>query len=184
MQLLDVLTLNQEPQTRGELTETIKEALAYFPEQMWEGVNYLGNINIDHHLRIKSREELHGAFIVNGLVEKLRELKRLLDIRELLLALTQDPVIITYYHYELNRFRRIINLVRDYVAKDVGMISLFETEDETAVRIAAHGLGHNQGLSHHQEPVGLMYVGLLDGSPIIKNGFCDDCKTKLESTLA
>jgi hypothetical protein len=49
--------------------------------------------------------------------------------------------------------RRIVNLVRDYVASDVGMISLFGSDEESAVWISAHGLGHSRGLVHHTEPI-------------------------------
>ena len=184
MQLLDVLTLNQEPRTGEELTGLVREAMRYFPEETWEGVNYLGNLDLEHHVRIKADEKSQGAFIVNTLLEKMRELRNLLESRGLLLGLTQDPVILSYYRFDVDRFRRIINLVRDYVSSDVGLISLFETNEETAIRVSAHGLGHNQGLIHHSDPVDLMYVGLLDGKPIAEDGFCDDCQTRLDEKIA
>jgi len=184
LQLLDVLTLNQEPRTGEELTDLVREAMRYFPEEIWEGVNYLGNLDVEHHVRIEANEKPRGAFNVNTLLERMRELRRLLETRGLLLGLTRDPVILSYYRFDVDRFRRIINLVRDYVASDVGLISLFETDEETAIRISAHGLGHNQGLTHHPEPVDLMYVGLLDGKPIGEDGFCDDCRTRLDEKIA
>jgi len=184
LQLLDVLTLNQEPRTGEELTGLVREAMRYFPEETWEGVNYLGNLDLEHHVRIEANETPRGAFIVNTLLDRMRELRRLLESRGLLLGLTRDPVILSYYRFDVDRFRRVINLVRDYVTSDVGLISLFETDEETAVRVSAHGLGHNQGLIHHPEPVDLMYVGLLDGKPITEDGFCDDCRSRLEEKIA
>ena len=92
----------------------------------------------------------------------MRALKKLLKSRGILIGLTLDPIIVSYVQFDADRFRRVINLVRDYVTSDVGFISLFDTYEETAIRISAHGLGHNQGLTHHQELVDLMYVWLLD----------------------
>jgi len=158
--------------------------MRYFPEDTWEGINYLGNLDLEYHVRIKANQEPRGAFIVNTLVERLRSLKKLLKSRGVLIGLTLDPIIVSYFQFDVSIFRRITNLVRDYVTSDVGFISLFDTDEETAIRISAHGLGHNQGLSHHHEPVDLMYVGLLDGKPIRNDGFCEDCQTKLEKRLA
>jgi hypothetical protein len=83
--------------------------------------------------------------------------------------------VVSYYDFREDRFSRIVNLVRDYVASDVGMVSIYGSDEESAVRISAHGLGHNRGLLHHPDPIGLMYVGLTDGSPLTRDGFCDDC---------
>lgn len=157
--------------------------MRYFPEDTWEGINYLGNLDLEHHVRIKANQEHRGAFIVNTLVEKMRVLKKLLKSQGILLGLTLDPIIFSYFQFDANRFRRIINLVRDYVTLDVGFISLFDTDEETAIRISAHCLGHNQGLSHHHEPVDLMYVWLLDGKPVRNDGFCEACQTKLKKRL-
>lgn len=183
MQLLDLLTLNEGPRTGEALTEFIRDAMSYFPDESWQGINYLGNIDLEHGIEVRAREEERGAFTVRDLVGRLRELKRLLESRGLLLGLTRDPVVVSYYNFEEDRFRRIVNLVRDYVASDVGVISLYGSDDESAVRISAHGLGHNRGLLHHPEPIDLMYVGLTDGAPLERNGFCDDCLSKLRERL-
>ena len=91
-------------------------------------------------------------------------------------------MIITFFRLESNVFQNVAGLVRDYVTDDVGMVSLFETDEEEGRRVAAHGLSHNRGLVHHEEPLGLMYVGLLDGLPIQTNGFCVECRDKLEKS--
>jgi len=98
------------------------------------------------------------------------------------LAMTHDPVIVMYHRFEVDRFKRTINIVHDYVSNDVGMISLYETDEDAVAKVAAHGLGHNQGLAHHVEPVDLMYVGLLHGRSIEIDGFCNECKRKLKKS--
>lgn len=181
MQTLDMLTINEEPENKENLLEIVWNAFDYFPEDIWEGVKYLGNISVKHDLKIKSKERFYGAFIFDNLIDRIREMKNVLKTRGLLLAVTHDPVIAIYHRFELERFKRIINLIRDYVSKDLGMVSLFEMGEETATKIAAHGLGHNQGLRHHAEPIDLMYARLLNGHPIKKNGFCSQCQRKLKN---
>ena len=80
----------------------------------------------------------------------MKELKRILNVKDLLLALTLDPVVLVYHRFLSNGFKRVVNLVRDYVSDDIGVISLFETDGEIGIKIAAHGLGHNQGLNRKE----------------------------------
>jgi len=184
LQLVEVLTLNEDTRDGEELLEVIWGALKYFPGYTWESVNYRGNLDIGHHLEIERDSRRYGAFLVNRLVSHVRKLKKAFRTDALLLALTRDPVIITFFRLESNVFRNVAGLVRDYVTDDVGMVSLFETDEEDGRRVAAHGLGHNRGLVHHEEPLGLMYVGLLDGLPIQTNGFCVECSDKLEKSAS
>jgi len=51
---------------------------------------------MDSDLEISVREEVYSAFIFNSLMVKVRELKKMLRVGELLLALTNDPVIFIY----------------------------------------------------------------------------------------
>lgn len=181
LQSLDLLTINDEPGNKEDLVEIMWRAFRYFPEGLWTGVNYVGNVNVKHDLEIESNEEVHGAFIFSRLVRKVRKMKRCRRIEDLLLAVTHDPVIIMYHRFELEKFKRIIDLVHDYVSNDVGILSLFNTDEQVGTKIAAHGLGHNQGLAHHTEPIDLMYVRLLKGNPIKIDGFCIECKKKLKN---
>lgn len=183
MQSLDMLTINEELKNKEDLMEIMWKAFNYFPEGVWKGVSYVGNFNVKHDLKIKSKEEVYGTFIFPHLVRKIREMKNVLKVEDLLLAVTHDPVIVTYHRFELDRFKRIINLIHDYVSNDVGIISLFKTDEDAATKIAAHGLGHNQGLKHHSEPIDLMYVRLLDECPIKIDGFCNECQRKMKSRL-
>ena len=70
-----MLTLNEKHRVEDDLIEIICRALSYFPEEPWEGVNYLGNMDVEHHLEIRSRDELHGAFIIEQLMNKIRKMK-------------------------------------------------------------------------------------------------------------
>lgn len=180
MQSLDLLTINEDLRSKEDLVEVMWKAFDYFPRGIWEGVNFVGNVSVEWDLRIKSREMSFGAFLFSRLLRKVRELRSRLGVEDLLLGVTHDPVIVLYHRFEVDRFRRVVNLVHDYVSSDVGMISLFEMEEDAAAKVAAHGLGHNRGLGHHLEPVDLMYEGLLHGKPIRIDGFCDECKRKLK----
>lgn len=182
MQLVEVLTLNEDTRDGKELLEVIWGALNYFPDNTWESVNYRGNLDIGHHLEIERDSRRYEAFLINRLVSLVRILKKTFGTDALLLALTRDPVIITFFRFESSVFRSVAGLVRDYVTDDVGMVSVFETDEEDGRRAATHGLGHNRGLVHHEEPLGLMYVGLMDGLPIQTNGFCVECRDKLEKS--
>ena len=180
MQSLDLLTINDQPSNKEDLIEIMWRAFRYFPEGLWTGVNYVGNVNVKHDLEIESNEEAHGAFIFSRLVSKVRRMKNSLRIEDLLLAVTHDPVIIMYHRFEVKKFKRIVDLVHDYVSDDVGILSLFDKDEEVVTKITAHGLGHNQGLTHHAEPIDLMYVRLLKGDPIKIDGFCIECQQKLK----
>jgi len=180
MQSLDMLTINEELKNSEDLAEIMWKAFSYFPRGIWEGVNYVGNINVKCHLKIRSKQEVYGAFIFSQLLRKIKEVKSTLKTEDLLLAVTHDPVIVTYHRFEVDRFKRTINIVHDYVSSEVGMISLYETDEDATAKIAAHGLGHNQGLTHHTEPIDLMYGGLLHGRSIKIDGFCNQCQRKLK----
>ncbi|MGD2201281.1 MAG: hypothetical protein PVJ38_06610 [Candidatus Bathyarchaeota archaeon] len=152
------MTVNEGHRDWEELVEIIWGALDYFQEGIWEEVKFLGNVSLEHDMEVSSNEGVHGAFNLGNLMNKLRMLKTSMRAEELLLALTQDPVILVYHRFVTDGFRRIINLVQDYVAENVGLVSLFKIDKETSIKVTAHGLGHNQGLTHHLDPVGLMYI--------------------------
>ena len=182
MQSLDMLTINEEFRNRENLVEMMWKAFSYFPRGIWEGVNFVGNMSVKCDLKVRSKQDAFGAFIFSHLLRKIKEMKNILKTEDLLLAMTHDPVIVVYHRFEVDRFKRTINIVHDYVSNDVGIISLYETDEDAAAKVAAHGLGHNQGLTHHVEPVDLMYVGLLHGRSIEIDGFCNECKRKLKKS--
>ena len=176
---LDLLTINEDLRNREDLAEIFWKAFEYFPDGVWRETSFVGNLNVRFDLEIRLDEVFHGAFIFSHLLRRIRKMKDLLRIEDLLLGVTHDPVIVMYYRFDVDRFRQIVDIVHDYVSDDVGLISLFETDEGVFPRIAAHGLGHSLGLKHHAQPLDLMYIGLLHGSPISINGFCEECKGKL-----
>jgi len=74
MQLLDVLTINEELKDKEDLLAS--------------------------YLKIKSREKVYGAFVFDNLMGKVREMKDMLKNENLLLAVTHDPVIAIYHRFE------------------------------------------------------------------------------------
>ncbi|MBS7607517.1 hypothetical protein KEJ14_06760 [Candidatus Bathyarchaeota archaeon] len=179
MPFLEMLTINEGEKRHEEIMEIVWRALKYFPKGLWEEVNYLGNANIKHDVKIKIRESIYGAFIFNNLIGKIKRIRSALGIKNLLLAVTSDPIIAVYHRFDARRLSQVANLIYDYVSWDTGVVSLFRIEDERASKIIAHGLGHNRGLRHHAEPIDIMYEGLLEYKSIRKDGFCNDCIKKI-----
>jgi predicted Zn-dependent protease len=178
-----MLTINETLHSEEELIDIIWEAFSHFPTGIWEEVHFLGNIEAQHHLKITSNEETYGAFTVDKLLKAVRALRMKFEVEGLLLVLTGDPVVITFYRVEPYGFKMRVSLVHDYVNTKVGIVSLFEIDEETAVKVTAHGMGHNRGLGHHEEPIDLMYARLLNGSQTENDCFCDECRKKLESLV-
>jgi hypothetical protein len=179
VRLIDVLTINQNSKTEDELIEMVRRACEYFPRGTWDSIEYLGNLKMEHDVEIASDRRVYGAFIFEKLVGKIRKLKGALKAFELLLGVTSDPIVTIYYRLEMGAYLRIVNLVHDYVSDDVGVVSLFKAKGESASMLIAHGLGHNQGLRHHIDPIDLMYMDLLN-YPLFNKAFCRNCISKLK----
>lgn len=180
---IGTLTINENAENVANLSEIVYAAIKYFPKGTWSEVEYFGNIKIKHKFQIKLQEKVFGALIFEEMIGKLKEMKNILGFKGLLLALTHDPLIRINYYFEGGRFKRFVSWIHDYVVKTIGVVSFFKIEEETTIMVTAHGLGHNQGLAHHLEPVDLMYVGLLENKPIKKIGFCEDCEQRLEKKV-
>lgn len=178
--LIDVLTINEGPNNEEELIEILGQACEYFPRGTWESIGYLGNLNMEHDIRIASNRRVYGAFIFEKLVRKIRKLKNMFEAFELLLGITSDPIVTVYYKFEMGTYERMVNLIHDYVSEDVGVVSLFRIKNESASKLIAHGLGHNRGLRHHMDPVDLMYIDLLNCPMLNKEAFCRECTSKLK----
>lgn len=74
----------------------------------------------------------------------MRKIKRILQLKNFLLAITYDPIITVYHEFDAGRFRKIAGLVHDYFSRDMGLVSFFKIErDGNAARILTHGLGHS-----------------------------------------
>ena len=182
MPLIDTLTINEEHKNSEETLEIIWKALEYFPKSLWRGVNYLGNVNMKHDIkiRVESKDSIYGAFNFNKLIKRVRKIRELLQVKDILLAVTRDPIIALYYAFNFDGVSRMANLVHDYFSKDVGVVSFFRVKrDEDAAKVVAHGLGHSKGLRHHVKPIDLMYEGLLKCSNLRNEGFCNECLKRI-----
>ncbi|MCW3981891.1 MAG: M10 family metallopeptidase domain-containing protein [Candidatus Bathyarchaeota archaeon] len=177
MPKLDLLTINEEPRDKEALSEILWKAFNYFPERYWNGITYLGNIIIKHDLGFKSGTKAYDAFAFHTLLRRIRAMAVARNERKLLLAVTHTPVIAIYYEIKLSKLKRVANLIRDYVSPGLGVVSFFEMEEPREIEVAAHGLGHSQGLAHHSQPVDIMYFRLLNGN--VGEAFCDACQNKL-----
>lgn len=179
MSSMEMLTINEASKSIKSILEIVWRALEYFPKGMWDEVKYLGNVNISYDVKIKIRGMPHKAFIFDNLLTKIKSIRRAIGIRGFLLAVTVDPIVAVYPRIESRGISHMISLVRDYASSDVGMVSLFAMEDETAIMVTAHGLGHSRGLRHHSEPIDLMYEGLLRSKTLGREGFCGDCLKRM-----
>jgi len=165
--------------SKEDLLEIVWRALEYFPEGVWDEVKYLGNAIIRHDMKVKIKGASYEAFIFNNLLDKIKRFRMAIKIKDLLLAVTVDPVIAICSRLGSRGIRYIANLVHDYVSTDVGIVSLFAIEGESAIMVTAHGLGHSRGLRHHGKPIDLMYEGLLENKTLDKDGFCEDCLRRI-----
>jgi hypothetical protein len=119
-----MMTINEEEKNSEELMEVMWKVIKYFPEGIWEGVKFLGNVNVEHDLEVNYKENVYGAFTFNNLLSRIRQMRNLLKKDDFLLALIFDPIIVTYHRLISDSLKRMVDLVRDHVSKDVGMISL------------------------------------------------------------
>jgi len=179
--LIDLLTINEAPEDAKELVEIVGQASKYFPKGIWETIEYLGNLTLEHDVKIASKERVYGAFIFERLIQRIRKLRASFKTFVLLLGITSDPIVTVYYRFEKGAYERIVNIVHDYVAEDVGVVSLFRAKGELASKLVAHGLGHNRGLRHHMTPIDVMYIELLN-YPMLDKAFCKECLNKLRKS--
>jgi hypothetical protein len=179
---LDVLTINEDSENEDELIEIVGQACKYFPKGTWRSIEYLGNLNIEHDVKVVFDARIYGAFILERLLRRIRKLKNMFKILKLLLGITSNPIVTFYYKFETGNYQRIVNIVHDYVSDDVGVVSLFKAKDVFAKMLIAHGLGHNRGLTHHFDPVDLMCIDLLNYPMLDKKNFCKECIIKLRKT--
>ncbi len=179
MRSINVLTISGEHENWGDSIRTVEAATNFFPKETWDTIEYVGKIRLEHDVKIITKNESLGAFLFENLIEKIKRIKDSDRLMSLLLGLTSDPIVATYYFFEREKFRRESLLVHDYVAEKIGLVSLFQVEKDASSKVVAHGLGHNKGLRHHIEPIDLMYSGLLKSSMPRIDGFCKNCLQKL-----
>ncbi len=179
MRSINVVTIEKELENEGDLVKIVENAKEYFPAEMWDQVNYLGNLSLGHDVEIAACGERFGAFLFEKLARRIQEMRSADRLSDLLLGITPNPIVAVYTFFDRGQFRREVCLVHDYVNQNVGVVSLFHVVGETSRRLIAHGLGHSKGLSHHARPVDLMFPELLKLSSLEVKGFCKDCLRKL-----
>ena len=172
---INVLTINGEPENERDLIKIVENARIYFPKETWDDILYMGNISLEHDVKIATSGESLGALLFEKLIKRIERMKDSDRLVNLLLGITPDPVIAMYHFFDGKNFKRTLYLVHDYVAAKVGVVSFFRLNEETSSKVVAHGLGHNRGLRHHIEPIDLMYSELLKFPILQVEGFCKVC---------
>ncbi|MCW4051890.1 MAG: hypothetical protein NWE78_01610 [Candidatus Bathyarchaeota archaeon] len=179
MQSLNVLTVCQEPGNEKDLIQIVDDAKTFFPTEAWYDVRYLGELSLEHDLKIMAGDETCGAFLFKKLLKRFQKVKDSSGLTGVLLGITPKPVIDLYYSFEGGNLKKTVFFVQDYVCKKIGVVSLFRLTRESSSKVVAHGLGHNQGLHHHLEPTDLMHSELLRISHLEVDGFCNLCLRSL-----
>lgn len=163
-----------------DLATYIEEATRFFPTQVWDEVEYLGRLMIEHDLKIQTGTKQLGAFAFKDLLLKVRKIGAVDNSRNLLLGVTHDPIVAVWRFFSGKNFGRTVYLIHDFVDSKVGVISFFKVKNETSSLMVAHGLGHSKGLRHHDNPVDLMHPDLLRTARALDiEGFCKRCLQQL-----
>jgi hypothetical protein len=182
MQLpIDVLMINEGIDGEEDLIRVIDDAKKYFPQESWGAVNYLGELRLDHDIKIGTDEQSFGAFLFEKLIRRIKRAAGRDSLVGLLLGITLDPVLVVNYSFDGRNFRRTGYFVHDFVAEKIGVVSFFRIHKPSCAKVVAHGLGHNKGLNHHVHPIDLMYVELLKEPMLQVEGFCNICLRKLKN---
>ena len=179
MQSINVLTINKEPENGRDLIKIVEEAKSYFPTETWDAINYLGKLDVEYDVQIAIGGDSLGGFLFETLTKRFVRMTDEQRSLNLLLGITPDPILATYYFFDGNNFKRSVYIVHDYVTKKIGIVSFFRVKEAYSSKVVAHGLGHSRGLRHHLEPVDLMYSELLKTATLQVEGFCEVCLHKL-----
>jgi predicted Zn-dependent protease len=179
VQSINVLTIDAELEDKTEPVRIVEEAKGYFPAEAWDEIRYLGKLTLKHDVKILIGQQCLDGFLFEKLVERFGKVVSHWRLQDLLLGITTVPIVATYYFFDGRQFKRAVYLVHDYVAKKVGVVSLFCVNEESSSKVVAHGLGHNRGLRHHVKPVDLMHPELLKLPKLQIEGFCKLCLREL-----
>jgi len=179
MDSINIFTIEGEPKGELDSAKIVEDARCYFPVETWAEIRYLGKLTLAHDVKILVERQCFGGFLCEKLIERFRKLMDHLGLRDLLLGITLDPVVTTYFFFDKEQFRRTVYLVHDYVAQKIGVISLFRVNEEFSNKLVAHGLGHNRGLHHHVKPVDIMHPEMLKFPRLQVEGFCKICLREL-----
>ncbi len=179
MEFVNVLTINTESKEGQHLAKIAEDARDYFPTISQDEIHYLGNLSVEHDLKIATSEKTLGAFLFEKVTARIKKMENYNKLRGLLLGITSDPIVAIYHFFDRKHFKRAQYLVHDYVTKTVGVVSFFQVNMKYASRVVAHGLGHGKGLRHHSQPIDLMYSEMLRTPKLQVEGFCRACLHEL-----
>ena len=182
MASINVLTINRQPENETDLVKIVEEARSYFPRETWNAIIYLGKLRLSHDVKITIHQKSFGALLFEAVLQKIEKIKDSDRLVSLLIGITPDPIVALYHFFDGKNFKRTFYLVHDYVTEKVGIVSLFQLNEETSAKVMAHGLGHNRGLRHHVEPIDLMCSELLRTPKLQVDGFCKACWQMLTKT--
>ncbi len=177
---ISVLTINEGVESELDLVKVVEDAKKYFPTETWEEVRYLGELSLEHDFRIDMNTESLGVFLFERLIKRIGKIRDSDRLENPLLGITRNPIVTLYYFFDGRNFKKALYLVHDYVTERVGVVSLFQVEEDISNKVVAHGLGHNKGLRHHVKPVDLMHPDLLRFPKLRLEGFCKGCLRKLD----
>lgn len=180
MDSIDIVSINGGCKAALELVEIVEQAIDYFPLDVWDEIRYLGELNLERDFNISIVGDSLGALLFEKLVKKMGTVIKEMDLDNLLLGITSDPIVCMNYSFDKLTFRRTAYLVHDYVNARLGVVSLFSVEDKVSCKVIAHGLGHSKGLHHHDRPADLMHPALLKLADLQVNGFCKTCLRDME----
>ena len=173
---LDVVTINCKNQTYGDKLKIVERGVRYLPYRFFDSIENKGNIETNYYTEIQLRGKTYSAILFDKVMNTLGKIRE----KDLLLGVAVDPVISIYYFFDGRTFKKVPYLIRDYVGKDVGLVSIFSLEEYVASLVVTHGLGHHGGLKHHLTPKDVMHENLLQIIEELDSLFCQGCKDKLK----
>lgn len=182
MQTIDLIAINAELKSDLDLMGIVEKAKDYFPKENWGEVRCLGQLTLEHDVKVAAGRQTLGALLFDKLIVKIGKIMNEFRLTSLFLGLTPDPIVGTSYFLQEGTYRKLAYLVHDYVNQRLGVVSLFSIDEEASSKVLAHGLGHSKGLRHHEKPADLMHPELLRLPNLQINGFCRACLLDLKGS--
>jgi hypothetical protein len=197
MSTIEILPINTDSVYAEEIADIVERAFDYFPYNLWDGVEIIGPMKVDYDTEILIDKEAYKAHEYIHLVKRLKKLKDVFKIKNPLIGVSYDPFVRIYNAYEGDGFKRFVEVMRDYVYEDTVIYSLFGAPSEKYTDAMVHTLGHVSGLRHHNKPVDIMFMDLIEPKKkfidienwkinfrgFFGDYFCKKCKQQLKKYL-
>jgi hypothetical protein len=157
---LYLLTINSKDQI-DENIGIAEKAVDILPKEVRGEVESKGNVTWPDDGKILFKGETYSIFLFKNMIRRLRGYKSKNRLKNPILGLTPTMVIRAYSFLDTKegKIKQSFFTVNDYMFNDIGFVSLsYSEKEENILSISiAHGIGHNNGLGHHEEPKGIMY---------------------------